>query len=672
MLHATVLFTGLLFAVVGDAPESSHDLKAYDALKAKAGRDSQAQVKLALWCEARGLNAERVKHLALAVLSDPRNVTARGLLGLIAFGTRWETTEQARERIKADDALGAKLAEYEQRRSKLTANEIRSQQAADRLEDSGDYNAAYSARLRSNRRLAPAHVELGRWCESQGLKPEATAHFTMAVHLDPYRDSSWKHLGYVKRNGRWTNRDQANSEEREVREQKQADRTWEPLLKKWTSWLGDRRQREEAEDLLATVTDRRAVPSILKLFPMDRPEADQLLRVSLLGQVDDPLSSRAIADQAVWTRFDSVRRAAIKVLKKRPPRDYAGKLVEMIHGTIRYQVQPVSGPNSRGALAIEAPRFRMLRTYDVPPAFELAPTFRGYVGYDDNGLPVVAQGVELDYMKRQIANPLAVAAKVQEIEVRTANMLVQATQAARRQMAEDIYNIEVANDQARAANASIVPVLKSAAGASESLGDDEDAWRAWWFDTLGYSFQASPKPTFTQEVVPQYLPYSVRTCFAAGTPVHTLNGARSIEAIQIGDQVLSQDAASGALSFQPVVFVHRNPPARTLRIKLSDGQSVVCSVYHRFWRANLGWVQARELKPGDPLRSLGGVVGVDSIGPDSVQPLYNLDVASSRTFFVGHTTLLVHDNTLPDHRLKPFDALPVGKVTARPEVGSLR
>ena len=69
-----------------------------------------------------------------------------------------------------------------------------------------------------------------------------------------------------------------------------------------------------------------------------------------------------------------------------------GNLVEMIHGTIRFEVQPVSGPDSRGVLAIDAPRFRMVRTYDVPPAFQLASSFRGYVGYDDNGLPVVAAG----------------------------------------------------------------------------------------------------------------------------------------------------------------------------------------------------------------------------------------------------------------------------------------
>ena len=228
------------------------------------------------------MNGERVRHLAKAVLSDPKNVTARGLLGLIAFGSRWETAERARERIMADDALAAKRAEYQRRRSKLTSDEIKSQQAADLLETRGDYQAAYSARLKSNRRLAEAHVELGMWCDHNGLEAEETAHFTLAVHLDPYRDASWKHLGYVKRNGRWTSRQQVAEDERDEREQKQADRYWEPLLKKWTDWLGDKRHRAEAENLLATVTDRRAVPSILKLFPIGHPAAEQFHRLRLL------------------------------------------------------------------------------------------------------------------------------------------------------------------------------------------------------------------------------------------------------------------------------------------------------------------------------------------------------------------------------------------------------
>ena len=35
-------------------------------------------MKLALWCEAHGLGAERMKHLAMAVLVDPKNTARAG------------------------------------------------------------------------------------------------------------------------------------------------------------------------------------------------------------------------------------------------------------------------------------------------------------------------------------------------------------------------------------------------------------------------------------------------------------------------------------------------------------------------------------------------------------------------------------------------------------------
>src|SRR5262249_32602581 len=74
MVHAALLCVGLLASPGPDptlppAATAGEALKAYEAEKAKAGRDTAAQVKLALWCEAHGLQAERVKHLALAVLT---------------------------------------------------------------------------------------------------------------------------------------------------------------------------------------------------------------------------------------------------------------------------------------------------------------------------------------------------------------------------------------------------------------------------------------------------------------------------------------------------------------------------------------------------------------------------------------------------------------------------
>jgi hypothetical protein len=311
----------------------------------------------------------------------------------------------------------------------------------------------------------------------------------------------------------------------------------------------------------------------------------------------------------------------------------------------------------------------MVLTYDTPPVFLPAASFRGYAGYDANGLPVIAQGRELDRMSRD-ENPDTVAMKLREIEARTANLIAAANLKAdlvRQRMAADLKQVELVNEQAEEDNARIIPVLQSAAGAPADLKDDEESWHVWWYDTLGYSYQAPTKVTVFQDATPEsYPPPRITTCFVAGTPVHTLDGSRPIESIRVGDQVLSQDAATGALAFQPVVFLHHNPPGKTLRVSLSGGDSLVCSVYHRFWRANQGWAMARELKPGDVLRTLGGLARVARVEPDTTQPLYNLDVAGSRTFFAGAGRLLVHDNTLPDHRLKPFDALPIVEV-GRPE-----
>jgi hypothetical protein len=63
---------------------ASADRSAYESASKEAGRDAKAHVRLALWCEGQGLSGERMKHLALAVLYDPTNTLARGLMGLVA------------------------------------------------------------------------------------------------------------------------------------------------------------------------------------------------------------------------------------------------------------------------------------------------------------------------------------------------------------------------------------------------------------------------------------------------------------------------------------------------------------------------------------------------------------------------------------------------------------
>src|SRR4051794_38907822 len=164
---------GLLAESPTDSPSPSNpDLALYETAQRTVGRDSAAHVKLALWCEERGLGAERDKHLAMAVLIDPRNATARGLMGLAAYRGSWQRPEAIAEKVRSDETLTARLAEYNGRR--------------ERMKDS-----------------AKAHWDLALWCDEQRLEAEARAHFTAVTRLDPGRDAAWVHLGCKKQGARW-------------------------------------------------------------------------------------------------------------------------------------------------------------------------------------------------------------------------------------------------------------------------------------------------------------------------------------------------------------------------------------------------------------------------------------------------------------------------------------
>ncbi len=133
MLQVALVSVGLLAAQAGNSSSTPQDLQTYEALKLKAGQDPPAQIKLALWCEARGLDAERLKHLTQAVTADPSNATARGLMGLIRFDGRWESPDRIGERVRADSERAARAAEYVGRRDRLHEKDRELRAAVERL-----------------------------------------------------------------------------------------------------------------------------------------------------------------------------------------------------------------------------------------------------------------------------------------------------------------------------------------------------------------------------------------------------------------------------------------------------------------------------------------------------------------------------------------------------------
>jgi hypothetical protein len=227
---------------------------------------------------------------------------------------------------------------------------------------------------------------------------------------------------------------------------------------------------------------------------------------------------------------------------------------------------------------------------------------------------------------------------------------------------ESEEEIAAAKDHIRqvdALNTRVLGVLAATTG--QKLGEDQEAWRKWWAEEQGYTYDPPPprprqdltlsdsKPTFASEVRVD--------CFAAGTPVHTLTGLRPIESVETGDQVLTQDPHTGALSYQPVLATVHSKPEPVRKADLGQ-ESIKAMGIDRFWKVGEGWVMARDLKAGDILRALGGVVVVKSVEDIDPEPVFNLKVMNAASFFVGERGILVHDNSVVEPVKEPFDAVP--------------
>jgi hypothetical protein len=638
-----ILLGGAALLAAGDVGQKADrpELETYRALRSEA-KDADGHVRLALWCEAHGLSAERIKHLAAAVLTDPGHAAARGLMGLVAFGGRWSRPEQLAARVKADEALTARLAAYNARRARTGES-------------------------------ADAQWKLALWCQEQGLEPEAQAHLSAVVRLDPGREAAWKRLGYRKHKGRWMTDAQVAAEKADREAQARADKTWGPKLESWRRIYRKPQTRRQGEALLATVNDPRAVGAVWRTFTGAEGDDDDLtMAVQILGRLDTPGSSRGLAVLSVAAASPEVRRKAAETLKRRDPRDFLGGLIALFGKPTRFFAKPVGvdGVGSPGFLAVEGPDavYQTVFTVDeslgisLPPApgtlvppLTVTPT--PSAPPSAAGSPQVA--AILNNARRSGGTPLLSSAGVEAAARAELDYMMRVGQQ-NQNIARGAQTLAARNAEIRAWNDAAGQALYQITG--QDFGPNPKAWLKWWADQQGLVYETAEPPTVDEyETVGPKPVVTVDwvhvSCFAAGTPVLTIDGSKPIERVQVGDRLLAQDVRTGRVELQPVVAVHHNPPSATLRLDLG-GETVVATGIHRFWKAGTGWVMARDLKIGDRVRTVGGLATVGAVEPDATQPVFNLEVAHDRTFFVGKTGALVHDNSLVAPAFTPFDAVP--------------
>lgn len=154
-------------------------------------------------------------------------------------------------------------------------------------------------------------------------------------------------------------------------------------------------------------------------------------------------------------------------------------------------------------------------------------------------------------------------------------------------------------------------------------------------------------------------------CFAAGTPVQTESGDRSIETIRVGDRVWARDVATGAIALRSVVNTYRTARVPVIDLELSVGrvpsERLTVTRGHLFWLEGPGWVRADRLG-AQPLWSTDGatLARVDTTLLDAASELttvFNLEVSEFHSYFVGHSHVLVHNGD-PASTGCPDDAEP--------------
>ncbi|MBE6630735.1 MAG: hypothetical protein E7624_07810 [Ruminococcaceae bacterium] len=135
-------------------------------------------------------------------------------------------------------------------------------------------------------------------------------------------------------------------------------------------------------------------------------------------------------------------------------------------------------------------------------------------------------------------------------------------------------------------------------------------------------------------------------CFVAGTPIQTDEGEKAIEHIQPGDMVWAMNEQTGETKLKTVVRTFVNQADELMYITV-NGEEIVCTTEHPFYSPVKGWIAACRLRAGDILVLLNGeYVVVEQVQHEILEApitVYNFEVADFHTYYVGKSTVLVHN-----------------------------
>ena len=150
-------------------------------------------------------------------------------------------------------------------------------------------------------------------------------------------------------------------------------------------------------------------------------------------------------------------------------------------------------------------------------------------------------------------------------------------------------------------------------------------------------------------------------CFVAGTLVATEDGQKPIEEIQAGDKVLSENPETGEVAYKTVEETYENETTELVHVFV-NGEEIITTPSHPFYVPKLGWTLAIKLRAGDILvLSNGEYVVVEAIQHELLESpikVYNFEVEDFHTYFVGESSVLVHNMCAPMESPRKYNPSP--------------
>jgi len=140
----------------------------------------------------------------------------------------------------------------------------------------------------------------------------------------------------------------------------------------------------------------------------------------------------------------------------------------------------------------------------------------------------------------------------------------------------------------------------------------------------------------------------VGNSFAPQTKVLMADGStKPIASVHTGDQVMAYDPETGERGPREVTFLIIGQGLKQLVDIEVDGQVITATDKHPIWVEDSGWVDAKDLRPGDVvLRSEGSPATVHAVRHyTQLHRVFNLTVEGIHTYYVfaGDEAILVHN-----------------------------